>query len=46
MARVSATEGLRPCRVDRGVATPTPHRTGRADFQLPVPHGRASLTAL
>src|SRR5215831_9772871 len=35
-----------PCRVGRGVATPTPHRTGCADFQLPVLHGRASLTVL
>jgi hypothetical protein len=36
----------RPCRVGRGVATPTPHRTGCADFQLPVLHGRASLAVV
>src|SRR5215470_6882559 len=35
-----------PCRVGRGVTTPTPHRTGCADFQRPVLHGRASLTAV
>jgi hypothetical protein len=35
-----------PCRVGRGVATPTPHRTGCADFQLPVLHGRASLAVV
>jgi hypothetical protein len=33
-----------PCRVGRGVATPTPHRPGCADFQRPVLHGRVSLT--
>jgi hypothetical protein len=31
-------------RVGEDVATLTPHRTGRADFPLPVLHGRASLT--
>ena len=43
------TQSLLPtaaCRVGRDVATPTPHRTGCADFQLPVLHGRASLTAV
>jgi hypothetical protein len=34
-----------PCRVGRGVATPTPHRPGCADFPLPVLHGRASRTS-
>src|SRR5262245_32461038 len=33
-------------RVGRDVAIPTPHRTGRADFRHPVPHGRASLAAI
>src|SRR5215813_15368150 len=33
-------------RVGEDVAILTPHRTGCADFQLPVPHGRASLTAV
>jgi hypothetical protein len=37
---------LRPCgRVGEDVAILTPHRPGRADFPLPVLHGRASLTA-
>src|SRR5262245_10437358 len=31
-------------RVGEDVATLTPHGTGRADFPLPVLHGRASLT--
>jgi hypothetical protein len=31
-------------RVGEDVATLTPHRSGRADFPLPVLHGRASLT--
>jgi hypothetical protein len=31
-------------RVGGDVATPTPHRPGRARFEHPVPHGRASLT--
>ena len=26
------------CRVDRGVATPAPHRPGRAGLPHPVPH--------
>src|SRR6516225_4258168 len=34
------------CRVGEDVAILTPHRTGCAEFQLPVPHGRASLTAV
>ena len=34
------------CRVGEDVAILTPHRSGCADFQLPVPHGRASLTAV
>ena len=33
-------------RVGEDVATLTPHRSGCADFPLPVPHGRASLTAV
>jgi hypothetical protein len=31
------------CRVGGDVAIPTPHRPGRANFQHPVLHGRASL---
>ena len=31
------------CRVGEDVAIPTPHRSGRANFQHPVPHGRALL---
>ena len=31
------------CRVGEDVATLTPHRSGRAVFPHPVPHGRASL---
>ena len=31
------------CRVGEDVATLTPHRSGRAGFPHPVPHGRASL---
>jgi hypothetical protein len=31
------------CRVGGDVAIPTPHRAGRANFQHPVPHGRALL---
>src|SRR4249920_3941169 len=31
-------------RVDEDVATLIPHRSGRAEFPLPVLHGRASLT--
>jgi len=34
------------CRVGEGVATPTPHRSGRAVFPHPVPHGRASLPTM
>jgi len=37
---------LADCRVGRDVTTPTPHRAGRANFQHPVPHGRASLTTV
>ena len=33
-------------RVGEDVATPTPHSAGRADFPLPVLHGKASLTAV
>jgi hypothetical protein len=33
-------------RVGKDVATPTPHRPGRADFPLPVLHARASLTVM
>src|SRR5215813_9951098 len=32
-------------RVDEGVTTLTPHRSGRAALLHPVPHERASLTA-
>ena len=31
------------CRVDEDVTPLVPHRSGRADFQHPVPHGRASF---
>ena len=31
------------CRVDEDVTTLAPHRSGRADFQHPVPHRRASF---
>ena len=31
------------CRVGGDVAIPTPHSSGRANFQHPVPHGRALL---
>jgi transposase len=31
------------CRVDEDVAALVPHRSGRANFPHPVPHGRASL---
>ena len=43
------TQSLLPtaaCRVGEDVAILTPHRSGCADFPLPVPHGRASLTAV
>jgi len=33
------------CRVDGDVATPIPHRAGRADFPHPVLHERDSLAA-
>jgi hypothetical protein len=33
------------CRVGGGVAIPTPHRPGRADFPHPVLHERGSLAA-
>jgi hypothetical protein len=33
------------CRVGGDVATPTPHRPGRADFPHPVLHERDSLAA-
>jgi hypothetical protein len=33
------------CRVDGDVATPIPHRPGRADFPHPVLHERDSLAA-
>jgi transposase len=32
------------CRVGGGVASPAPHRPGRADFPHPVLHAQASLT--
>src|SRR6516165_4863171 len=44
LSRRSDTE--QTCRVGEDVAILTPHRTGCAEFQLPVPHGRASLTAV
>ena len=31
------------CRVDGDVASPVPHRPGRADFPHPVPHAEVSL---
>ena len=34
------------CRVGEDVATLTPHRSGRAVFPHPVPHGRASLPTM
>src|SRR6516165_6658830 len=44
LAALAATRRAWSCRVGRGVATPTPHRPGCADFQRPVLHGRVSLT--
>ena len=40
-----SSPGNRHGRVGEDVAILTPHRPGRADFPLPVLHGRASLTA-
>ena len=34
------------CRVGEDVAILTPHRSGRAGFPHPVPHGRASLPTM
>jgi hypothetical protein len=36
-------KGRPSCRVDEDVTTLAPHRSGRADFQHPVPHARASF---
>jgi len=49
-AFVKAREGpgtlvLANCRVGGDVAAPAPHRSGRAGFPHPVPHGIDSLVA-
>ena len=45
-AESGLTKGAFSRLVGEDVATLTPHRSGCADFPLPVPHGRASLTAV